>query len=62
MLAGTGPLRARVLASLATAAAEADNLPLAARALGALKVTCLVSRRYAVRGSTAHHATGSFAR
>lgn len=36
MLAGSGLLRARVLASLVTAAAAAGDLPLAARALGAL--------------------------
>src|SRR5262249_11939634 len=36
MLVGGGSLCARVLASLTTAAAEAGDLPLAARALGAL--------------------------
>jgi hypothetical protein len=36
MLAGGGSLCARVLASLTAAAAQAGNLPLAARALGAL--------------------------
>jgi hypothetical protein len=36
MLAGGGALCARVLASLTTAAAQAGDLPLAARALGAL--------------------------
>ena len=36
MLAGGGALCSRVLASLTTAAAQAGDLPLAARALGAL--------------------------
>jgi hypothetical protein len=36
MLAGGGSLCARVMAGLTTAAAEAGDLPLAARALGAL--------------------------